>query len=153
MLHICNFVKDPEEHADLITNMNAAQAHLDFLSTGYLQALDALPSSVINSLETAPPPAPPGGSVPIPSVAILPPEASVGSGRPEKKVRMSRVPKGVVPGVTPPPDPERWLKKSERSTFGLGSGRRRRVGGGATQGSAVEAPKSGGGVKQQKKRK
>lgn len=51
---------------------------------------------------------------------------------------MKRVPKGVVPGVTPPPDPERWVKKSERSTFGQGAGRRRKAGGGgATQGSAA----------------
>lgn len=133
--------------------MNAAQAHLDFLTTGYLHALDALPSSVINGLEAAPPPAPPGGNVAIPSVTVPPPDSTATPGRPERKVRMSRVPKGVVPGVTPPPDPERWLKKSERSTFGQGSGRRRRAGGGATQGSAVENPKSGGGAKQQKKKK
>ena len=65
--------------------------------------------------------------------------------QPKKKVRMSRVPKGVVPGVTPPPDPERWLKKSERSTFG--QGRKRRGGGGAgTQGSTVEAGPPGSGT-------
>jgi signal recognition particle subunit SRP72 len=48
-----------------------------------------------------------------------------------------------VLGVTPLPDPERWLKKSERSTFGAGG--KRKKGGGATQG-AVEgvAPASGG---------
>ena len=47
----------------------------------------------------------------------------------EKKVRLKRVPKGVVLGVTPPPDPERWLKKSERSTYGAGSKRRKGGGG------------------------
>jgi signal recognition particle subunit SRP72 len=56
---------------------------------------------------------------------------------------MSRVPKGVVPGVTPPPDPERWLKKSERSTFGQGRKRRGGGGGGGTQGSTVESAASG----------
>ena len=132
--------------------MNAAQAHLDFLTAGYLHALDTLPSSVINGLETAPPPAPPGTSVAIPSVTA-PPKSDAAFDRPEKKkVRMKRVQKHVTPGVTPPPDPERWLKKSERSTFGQGSGRRRKAGGGATQG-AVEAPKASGGGKQQKKKK
>ena len=55
-----------------------------------------------------------------------------------KKVRKKRVPKGVIPGVTPPPDPERWLKKSERSSFG--SSRKRKGGGGATQGVVLENP-------------
>lgn len=54
-----------------------------------------------------------------------------------KKVRIKRVPKGVIPGVTPAPDPERWLKKSERSSFGQG-GRKRRGAGGATQGVVLE---------------
>lgn len=69
---------------------------------------------------------------------------------------MSRVPKGVTPGVTPPPDPERWIKKSERSTFGQGVGRRRKAGGGATQGSVAEpasshTAKAGGGKGKKKK--
>ena len=59
---------------------------------------------------------------------------------------MSRVPKGVTPGVTPPPDPERWLKKCERSTFGQGRKRRGGAGGGGgTQGSTVDSAGSGGG--------
>jgi signal recognition particle subunit SRP72 len=66
----------------------------------------------------------------------------------EKKPRISRVPAGVIPGVTPPPDPERWLKKSERSTFGQGKRKKGPGGGGgATQGSAnvdVAAPSTGG---------
>lgn len=65
----------------------------------------------------------------------------------EKKTRMSRVPAGVVPGVTPLPDPERWLKKSERSTFNQGKRRKGPGGGGgATQGSAnveIAAPSTG----------
>lgn len=56
---------------------------------------------------------------------------------------MSRVPAGVVPGVTPPPDPERWLKKSERSTFGMGRKRKGAGGGGATQGSSALDIQSG----------
>jgi signal recognition particle subunit SRP72 len=79
---------------------------------------------------------------------------------PVKKVRKSRVPAGVTPGVTPPPDPERWLKKSERSTFGLGK-RRKGGSGGASQGvtpldaatgpTATNTPKSSG-VKGRKKK-
>ncbi len=137
--------------------MNAAQTHLDFLTSGYLRSLDALPASVINTLETTPPPAPPGSTAISNAAAVhiqsLPTELPK-----QKKTRMSRVPKGVVPGVTPPPDPERWLKKSERTTFNQGSNRRRKAGGGATQGSVAEssAPhgaKQSAGTAKQKKRK
>jgi signal recognition particle subunit SRP72 len=75
----------------------------------------------------------------------------------EKKVRLSRVPKGVVPGVTPPPDPERWIKKSERTNIGHTAGKRRKAaGGGATQGSLAEtvsghATKSSGAKHRKKK--
>jgi signal recognition particle subunit SRP72 len=51
----------------------------------------------------------------------------------QKPPRKSRVPKGVIPGVTPPPDPERWIKKSERTKV-EGHGKKKK-GGGATQGS------------------
>ena len=69
---------------------------------------------------------------------------------------MKRVPKGVVPGVTPLPDPERWLKKSERTASTHGNRRRKGGGdGGATQGS-MEPAASGGqksGAGKGKKRK
>jgi signal recognition particle subunit SRP72 len=55
-----------------------------------------------------------------------------------RKVRARRVPKGIVPGVTPPPDPERWLKKSERSTFQQARGKKKGSGG-ATQGVVESA--------------
>lgn len=149
---------DSDEHADLLTNLNAAQAHLDFQTTGFLHALDALPASVINSLESTAPPPPPGASVVASASVIQASAAPVPSDAPEKKkVRVSRVPKGVIPGVTPPPDPERWLKKSERSNYSLGAGRRRKVGGGgATQGSVAEVPpshasKTAGGKQKKKK--
>jgi len=111
---------------------------LDFINTKFLRALDALPSSLTNNLESSAPP-----SQPITSAAALLASSAVGlssaendSVRKVKKVRMARVPAGVVPGVTPPPDPERWLKRSERSSFGQGTRRRKgAVGGGATQGS------------------
>lgn len=126
--------------------MNAAQTHLDFLNSGYLHSLDALPASVINTLETAPPPAPPGSAAisNLTSVHVQSPPVELPK---QKKTRMSRVPKGVTPGVTPPPDPERWLKKNERTTFNQGSNRRRKAGGGATQGSVAE-PAAGHGSKQ-----
>jgi signal recognition particle subunit SRP72 len=60
-------------------------------------------------------------------------EEAGGQSAPVRRVRARRVPEGVVPGVTPPPDPERWLKKSERSTFQQARGKRK-GGGGATQG-------------------
>ncbi|KAG6877573.1 hypothetical protein C0993_005987, partial [Termitomyces sp. T159_Od127] len=42
-----------EEHADILTNLRAAQAHCDFMDTGYLRALGAL---AIDDVLTAPPP-------------------------------------------------------------------------------------------------
>jgi len=128
-----------EEHSDILTNLQASQKHLDFINTDFLHALDALPSSITTSIESAPPPSQPISSV----AAVLASTASAATrptdeapGKMVQKVRMSRVPAGVVPGVTPPPDPERWLKKSERSTFGQGRRRKGAAGGGgATQGS------------------
>ena len=119
--------------------------------------MDELPSSVSASLEDVPPPVAPsaGVSVALASSANVQAQSQKQSSDAHavKKVRKSRVPAGVVPGVTPPPDPERWIKKSERSTFHQGK-RRKGAGGGATQGMAsvdlpvVSAPaassKSGG---------
>ncbi|KAF5321017.1 hypothetical protein D9619_002062 [Psilocybe cf. subviscida] len=129
-----------EEHSDILTNLQAAQKHLDFIERGYLQALDKLPSSITSTLESNPPPAQQISNIPV----IVSSAAEQTRAAP-KKVRMRRVPEGVVPGVTPPPDPERWLKKSERSTFGQGRRRKGAGGGGATQGSSVlETPSSAG---------
>ncbi|KAJ7197377.1 hypothetical protein GGX14DRAFT_375019 [Mycena pura] len=124
-----------EEHADILTNIQAASIHLDFINTTFLHSLDALPPSVQSQLEDAPPP----------TVAAAGPQAHVVAASPAPATRTPakqknvRLPPGVVLGVTPPPDPERWLKKSERSNFGL---KRRKGGGGgsATQGSSVDAP-------------
>ncbi|KAJ8501684.1 hypothetical protein ONZ51_g433 [Trametes cubensis] len=134
---------DSEEQSDILTNLEAAQKHLDFIESGFLHALDALPTSISNSLQTAPPPQQqPATALASVAAASAPArDAADDATKRPKKVRMKRVPKGVVPGVTPPPDPERWLKKSERSTF---ANRRRRGGGGATQG-VVEAAGSGAG--------
>ena len=120
-----------------MTNLQASQKHLDFVNTDYLRVLDGLSSDVTGSLEHTPPPVPPSSSNSTTLGTILSakniPEDVEGKSVPVRKVRARRVPKGVVPGVTPPPDPERWLKKSERSTFQQARGKRK-GGGGATQG-------------------
>jgi signal recognition particle subunit SRP72 len=124
-----------EEHSDILTNLQASQMQLDFINNDFLRALDGLPSSL--NLESSAPPQPNS------SAASLLASSSAARSSPAdneivkkvKKVRMARVPAGVVPGVTPPPDPERWLKKSERSSFGQGKRRKGGGGGGATQGS------------------
>lgn len=132
-------VQNTEEQADILTNLQASQQHLEFLEKGFLHALDQLPNAVSANLESNPPPV-----VNTTSVGIAPPVATSSSVQKQaeplvKKVRKSRVPAGVVPGVSPAPDPERWLKKSERSTFGQGRRRKGAGGGGATQGSAMDA--------------
>lgn len=129
---------------DLSTNLDACQAHLDFLANGYLHALDEVPASAVNDLEEAPPPNPPppnsiAASARFPVALIAQNEAPV-----KKRARSSRVPEGVKPGVTSPPDPERWIKKSERSNYGQAHGRRKRQGGGATQGISADAASQGG---------
>ena len=154
--------KDSEEHSDILTNLQASQSHLDFINTGFLRALDSLPSSITSTLETAPPPHLPSMAVPQTSDSTTVNASTGEKSRPTpKKVRMSRVPAGVIPGVTPPPDPERWLKKSERSTYGQGKKRKGPSGGGgATQGSAsvdspvtaISHPSKTGGGKGKKKR-
>ena len=145
-------VKDSEEHADLSTNLDACQAHLDFIANGYLHALDELSPATVNNVEEAPPPNPPAPSS-IAASARFPTTPATQSQVPVKKaVRMSRVPKGVKPGITPPPDPERWIKKSERSNYGQSHGRRKRQGGGATQGVSADPVSQGGKSGKNKKR-
>ncbi|KAH7929553.1 hypothetical protein BV22DRAFT_1125649 [Leucogyrophana mollusca] len=145
-----------EEHSDVLTNLTASQKHLDFIAKDFLRALDALPAAITSALESSPPPVQSSASA---TLAVLTqPEDDSAAPKKAKKVRTSRVPKGVVPGITPPPDPERWLKKSERSNYGLGMKKRRGGGGGATQGAAADAPpapskSSGGGHSKGKKKK
>ncbi|KAF8181838.1 hypothetical protein BJ912DRAFT_1023532 [Pholiota molesta] len=144
-----------EEHSDILTNLQASQQHLDFIERGFLHALDALPTSVTSTLESAPPPV-----QPLSGAAALASASAIASASAEQKQVPQRK-KKIQPD--PPPDPERWVKKSERSTFG--QGRRRKGqggGGGATQGSSSlenaptpSAPahttsKSGGGKKKKK---
>jgi len=124
-----------EEHSDILINLQASQKHLDFIETGFLHALDTLPTSITTTIETNPPPTQPSiqliSTLAKASASVEPVKVA------EKKVRKSRVPAGVIPGVTPAPDPERWLKKSERSTFNQGRRKKGPGGGGATQGSAT----------------
>ncbi|KAA1470475.1 hypothetical protein DENSPDRAFT_836287 [Dentipellis sp. KUC8613] len=155
-----------EEHSDILTNLQASQKHLDFINTDYHRALDQLPTSLTNALETAPPPVQSTSSLAA-SIGAFASSAAASQGDVEvtrptvpKKTRARRVPKGVVPGVTPPPDPERWVKKSERSTFMQARGKRK-GGGGATQGvvegggggAASGQSRSGGGHGKAKKKK
>jgi signal recognition particle subunit SRP72 len=155
-----------EEHSDILTNLQASQSHLDFINTDFLHSLDALPSSTTSNLESRPPPTQPLKSLLSPTTTAEQPTATPepipAEKDKKKKPRASRIPKGVVPGVTPPPDPERWLKKSERSGVGVGSKKRKGGGGGgATQGTAamgagsegVSAPVSAGNVKSGKGKK
>ena len=141
-----------DEQEDILNNLHAAQQHLDFITSGFLAALGRLPNAA--DLESSPPPAPPrpqaellvaststataaGTSKPTTvSQPTTTPQLPTGSSAPiaPRKVRARRVPTGVVPGVTPPPDPERWLKKTERSTYHAGKKRGRT---GATQGFAT----------------
>ncbi|KAG7091481.1 hypothetical protein E1B28_010512 [Marasmius oreades] len=138
-----------EEHSDILTNLQAAQQHLDFIETGFLRSLDSLPASLRNSIDTLPPP--PQQNTSAVAAALAASSNDTGASKTQapvtqKKVRMSRVPKGVVPGVTPPPDPERWLKKSERSTVQQGRNKKKGGGGGgATQGSTGVDYNAGGG--------
>ena len=131
---------------------------MEFVNTGFIRALGALPTSITANLESAPPP-----PQPLSAIAAALGGSNEASGdspsdpiKKPKKVRMRRVPAGVIPGVTPPPDPERWLKKSERTTT-LAGGKKRRGGGGgggATQGSTnVEGPAAKPAVHKGKKKR
>ncbi|VDC05675.1 unnamed protein product [Peniophora sp. CBMAI 1063] len=131
-----------DEHADITTNARAAHAHLDFVTSSFAGALDALPPSITSALESAPPPTLPSAS----TSTFTPVTAPTAAAPPKRAVRKKRVPKGVTPGVGPAPDPERWLKKTERSTYVPPRGKKR-AGGGATQGftpAAEGVPSAGG---------
>lgn len=136
-------VQDTEEHSDIVTNLEATQKHLDFINAGSSRALSTLPSSVTTGLENAPPPASVQPSSLLAAAQVE--EQKRSAVHVEKKVRAKRVPKGVVPGVTPPPDPERWLKKNERTTFHSGHKKKKGGGGGATQGIVETAGSAGTG--------
>lgn len=128
-----------DEQSDSLTNLTASQRHLDFLREGFLLSLDTFAQALINSLEDTPPP---------PLLSSHPVLAAASVQRPpvpnseKNRVRASRVPEGVVPGFTPPPDPERWLKKSERINTHYHSAKQKK--GSTTQGSLIEDRFKGG---------
>ncbi|KAJ3807824.1 hypothetical protein EV368DRAFT_41947 [Lentinula lateritia] len=135
-----------EEHHDVQINLQAAQTYLDFLNSGYLQAIDhtlaSSPSTAtgLKDIENFPPPTIPSHAVTfsIPSTSASEKGPATHEGR--TKVRVKRLPKGVVPGVTPPPDPERWIKKSQRSNRPMHGKKAKSRASGATQGFTTEAP-------------
>ncbi|KAG8980163.1 hypothetical protein FRB94_011313 [Tulasnella sp. JGI-2019a] len=140
--------EDTEEHADLVTNLNATQAHLDFFQSGYAAALNTLEISVA-ALEDAGAPHIPGPSTS--AISALPTAATVAAQQQQKAPRKARIPKHVIPGLTPMPDPERWLKKRERTSHrmevGHGRGSRKGkkgkegMGAGSTQGMLLPPEK------------
>ncbi|KAG8743440.1 hypothetical protein FRC10_012019 [Ceratobasidium sp. 414] len=113
-----------EGQNDIMTNLAAIQSHIDFLRSGFYDSLRASGVSV-SQLEEAPAPAPPATttavSVATPAVAV--PVVAVPVAAP-KGPRKGRLPKHVVLGVTPMPDPERWIKKRERTYVTFGQGRK-----------------------------
>jgi signal recognition particle subunit SRP72 len=124
-----------------MTNLAAVQSHIDFLQSGFYDSLRASGVSV-SQLEDAPAPAPPATTTVIPSVAV--PSAATAPAGTTKGPRKGRLPKHVVLGVTPMPDPERWIKKRERTfvTFsqgrkGKGKGKREGATAGYSQGVSV----------------
>ncbi|KAJ3748310.1 hypothetical protein DFH05DRAFT_550344 [Lentinula detonsa] len=129
-----------EEYHDIQTNLFAAQTYLDFMNSGYLQAIDeALAANSIDArskdIEDLPPP-----TIPSNIVTLSATPSTSAPAKEKKKVRVKRVPKGVVPGVTPPPDPERWIKKSQRSNRPVHGKKSKGRATGATQGFTTEMP-------------
>ncbi|QRV98213.1 SRP72 domain protein [Ceratobasidium sp. AG-Ba] len=132
---------DAEGQNDVMTNLAAIQSHIDFLRSGFYDSLRASGVSV-TQLEDAPAPAAPTSAtvtLPVSAPATAPAPAAAPKGP-----RKGRLPKHVVLGVTPMPDPERWIKKRERTyvTFaqgrkGKGKGRKEGATAGYSQGVSV----------------
>lgn len=135
-----------------MTNLAAVQSHIDFLQSGFYDSLRASGVSV-SQIEEAPAPAPPTTG----TVTVSVPTTTAAPAAPTTKgPRKGRLPKNVVIGVTPMPDPERWIKKRERTyvTFsqgrkGRGKGRKEGATAGYSQGvnvaPAVAGVMEGGG--------
>lgn len=146
-----------EEYSDIQTNIAATETNLTFLQTGFQSSIHSLPAHLRGQrLEDTPLP-------PLTQTHVTAIGANAGTGVNDantenpppkpKSPRKSRVPKGIIPGVSPPPDPERWIKKSERTRV-EGHGKKKKGGGGATQGStsAPQQAKPGGQSKGKKKK-
>jgi len=122
---------DSEEHDDILNNLAAAQSYIDFINSGYQDAIHETRLDVAK-LEAAPPSLP---------VSLAPPllPATVSAAVPHRAPRKSRIPKHVALGITPPPDPERWLKKRDRTrdVRKTKKGKKEGMGAGSTQGVIV----------------
>ncbi|CAE6492625.1 unnamed protein product [Rhizoctonia solani] len=163
-----------EEQSDITANLAAVQSHLDFLQSGFYDSIRASGVNV-TQLEDAPAPAPPtmASALPTTTSTQKSDEAATLAPPPAKGPRKGRLPGHVVIGVTPMPDPERWIKKRERTyvTFaqgrkGRGKGKKEGATAGYSQGVSVapavagvmegsgsgHIPKSGGGGKGRKKK-
>ncbi|KAG8688334.1 hypothetical protein FRC08_011491, partial [Ceratobasidium sp. 394] len=131
---------DAEGQNDVMTNLAAIQSHIDFLQSGFYDSLRTSGVSV-SQLEEAPAPLPPTTITTAPVATPVAPAVPTAA---PKGPRKGRLPKHVVLGVTPMPDPERWIKKRERTyvTFaqgrkGKGKGKKEGATAGYSQGVSV----------------
>ncbi|KZO90590.1 hypothetical protein CALVIDRAFT_390160 [Calocera viscosa TUFC12733] len=141
--------EDGEESDDVLNNLGAAQSYLDFINSGYQEAIHELNLDV-PSLEGAPPT--------LLAISAAPLAVSTSTPSIPRAAQKSRIPKHVVVGVTPLPDPERWLKKRDRTrdVRRTKKGKKEGMGAGATQGVVVGAaptPPATGGTGGGKKKK
>ncbi|KZT61153.1 hypothetical protein CALCODRAFT_464531 [Calocera cornea HHB12733] len=142
--------EDGDESDDILNNLGAAQSYIDFINSGYQGAIHELNLDV-SKLEASPPT--------IATTSMTAPSVSnPGKPSPPRLARKSRIPNHVVLGVTPLPDPERWLKKRDRTkdVRRAKKGKKEGMGAGATQGVAVGAaptPSATGGTGAGKKKK
>ncbi|KAI9638379.1 uncharacterized protein MKK02DRAFT_36142 [Dioszegia hungarica] len=146
------------EHPDIITNINATAAHVDFVSHGFHSHLSAPPPSQASApashipseseLETFVPSLPAGwASGGAPSVAA---KAPVKEAKPEQKKKpRHKLPKGAVVGKPFNEDPDRWLPMKQRASFIAAQSKKKggnmSMGVGMTQGSSSHAASGGGG--------
>ncbi|KAH7334688.1 hypothetical protein B0J17DRAFT_720234 [Rhizoctonia solani] len=143
-----------EEQTDITANLAAVQSHLNSYNLDF---------TILYAHRVALPTAP----------TQKPDETANSAPAAAKGPRKGRLPKHVVLGVTPMPDPERWIKKRERTyvTFaqgrkGRGKGKKEGATAGYSQGVSVvpavagvmegsgsgHIPKSGAGSKGRKKK-
>ena len=127
-----------EEYSDIQTNIAATETNLNFIQSGFQSSIHSLPPHQRGQkLEEAPLPSLTQTHATATDTNVGATDVAADTQLKPKPPRKSRLPKGVVPGVTPPPDPERWIKKSERTRV-EGHGRKKKAGGGgATQGSTA----------------
>ncbi|RSH91272.1 hypothetical protein EHS25_009571 [Saitozyma podzolica] len=150
------------EHDDIVTNLSATTAHLDFLSHEYHAHLAAAPPANLaagstsshvpteGELESFVPSLPTGwatGGVGTSKAAAKAP-APVKVEKKRTKPR-HKLPKGAAPGKAFTQDPERWLPLKQRASYiaslSKKKGGKESMGTGFTQGSTHSASGGGGG--------